>query len=63
MFASRILGSCDERGIREKVYFPIDMHISGPQTITTINIPHIKYNQRLILPKPINANVIPERVK
>jgi hypothetical protein len=49
--------------MRKKVYFPIDVHISGPQKTTTINIPKIKYNTSIILAKPIDANIIPERVK
>jgi hypothetical protein len=39
------------------------VHISGPQKITTINIPKIRYNTAIILAKPTNANIIPERVK
>lgn len=63
ILACSLYGACDENGVWKQVYFPIDINISGQGKITTISIPHIKQNTSIVLAKPINANILPERVK
>ncbi len=64
VIVSGIYGNYDENTTkRHKSYFHVDTKIIWPKTTTTITLPHINTSRPIILPKPINSNVVESRVK